>query len=377
MVMVLMVAAALLAFGIQRVFFSWVMLKGLSGEVYFEDREAVKGGKSHIIATVTNRKRIPLGVLGLSFRTSKNLVFTGCDNQSVTDYTYRYDIFSIGGYERIRRRLEINCKKRGYYHIEDLKIETSDLFFTKTFGKGLVSDSWLYVYPENVENRFAQAAAKRIYGAVTTQRFFVEDPFEFRGVREYQTYDSMRDINWKASARSDRLMVNLKSYTSERKVTIFLNMTKDRNKENLVLLEKSISICSSLIQLLVGQGIQVGLVSNGLDMLTGTQLEVAAACSFEHVRTLKKGLARITANSDARSFIQCLQRENERKAQDHTICVLISDMRDLKLSRQFERLCEKHPGSQVISMKMTGEQRENVIFSADNIMTWEVSYAEG
>ena len=36
----------------------------------------------------------------------------------------------------------------------------------------------------------------------------MEDPFEYRGIREYQPYDDMRSVNWKATAKTGDLKVN-------------------------------------------------------------------------------------------------------------------------------------------------------------------------
>ena len=46
-------------------------------------------------------------------------------------------------------------------------------------------------------------------GSITSRQFLYEDPFEFRGIRDYTITDPMNKINWKASARSGNLMVNL------------------------------------------------------------------------------------------------------------------------------------------------------------------------
>jgi uncharacterized protein (DUF58 family) len=63
-----------------------------------------------------------------------------------------------------------------------------------------------------------------VNGVMQTKRQFLEDPFEYRGMREYQPYDDMKSINWKATAKTGDFKVNLHDFTTVRSVRIFLNL---------------------------------------------------------------------------------------------------------------------------------------------------------
>ena len=58
-------------------------------------------------------------------------------------------------------------------------------------------------------------------------KFIFEDPFEFKGIRNYTTSDPMKKINWSASAKTGELMVNNYYDTTSRHVTIFLDVVND------------------------------------------------------------------------------------------------------------------------------------------------------
>jgi uncharacterized protein (DUF58 family) len=86
---------------------------------------------------------------------------------------------------------------------------------------------------------------------------------EFLGTREYAAGDSVRTINWPATSRSRRLIVN--QYASERSsdVVVFVDLTTEVDVEGLPVLEGSIRIAASLAQAYLGQGDRVGLVGFG------------------------------------------------------------------------------------------------------------------
>jgi uncharacterized protein (DUF58 family) len=86
---------------------------------------------------------------------------------------------------------------------------------------------------------------------------------EFLGTREYAAGDSVRTINWPASSRSRKLIVN--EYASERSsdVVVLVDLTTAVDVEGSDVLEGSIRIASSLAQAYLEQGDRVGLVGFG------------------------------------------------------------------------------------------------------------------
>ena len=61
-------------------------------------------------------------------------------------------------------------------------------------------------------------------GTMTSRQFLYEDPFEFRGIRDYTSTDPMNSVNWTASARTGELMVNVHDSTSSQEAIIILNL---------------------------------------------------------------------------------------------------------------------------------------------------------
>ena len=323
MMMLEMLAAAGIALWLQQKFFQIYSRRGLSAEVYFDEEELNAGERSTISITVTNRKNIPLSAVSLAFRVDKTIRCLEEENSAVSDYTYRYDVFSIGGYEKVRRVAPILCQKRGYYEIEDLELSTSDLFYRKQFHKECHSDSVLYVYPAAV-------------------------PAE--------------------------LMVMQKGSMSDQKVVILLNAASD-DGDNRILVEKGISIAYALAEHLIGEGIQTGLISNGRDRLDGKTVYLEAGAARSHVEAIGRCLARLTETSDQTSFASCIKERILSEENQDTVYVVISEVRNRNAVADFPKLAEVCEGSQMILVKRIDDKTEDLEQLSENIMMWEVPYA--
>ena len=107
-------------------------------------------------------------------------------------------------------------------------------------------------------------------GQVLVRQRMYEDPFSFRGLREYRARRPMNKINWKASAKEAGLMVNLLDSTSSAQVLIYLDVEDETIWKYGEIHEAGISLAVSLAEQLLQRGIATGLVTNGRDHITET-----------------------------------------------------------------------------------------------------------
>ena len=272
---------------------------------------------------VENHKRLPLPVLKVKFRCSRYLQFERAKNAAVTDFYYRNDVFTALPMKRITRSLPFLCTKRGYYGIRGIDLLSSDLFLSKNFIAERESGTTLYVRPRPFHSVELSHALQKINGEVLAKRHLLEDPFEYRGIREYQPYDNMRNINWKATAKTGLLMVNQKNYTSLKAVRIFLNLDDHAILRREELLELSIRIAAELAQSMLAQGMRVSVFSNTADVVTGQYLELADSAGAGHLEVILKGLARIDLDKPAFPFGKIFSERLCRDTND-TFTVIIS-----------------------------------------------------
>jgi uncharacterized protein (DUF58 family) len=160
-------------------------------------------------------------------------------------------------------------------------------------------------------------------GTVLTRRFINEDPFEFRGIREYQTYDNLKAVNWKASAKTGALKVNVNDYTSSQQVKIYLNLEPDTIWKHEDLEEESIRLTASLASAFIAQGIPTSLYTNGRDILTHESLHIPAGSGISHVNTFNEILARIDTTLEVPAFVPAFG-EDCKQISEHDYVVFIS-----------------------------------------------------
>ena len=283
----------------------------------FSKTVLTEGEKGHIIEVLQNKKHLPLPMLKMQFQTSRNLQFENRKLTKNSDQYYRSDIFQIGGGERITRTLSFIAGKRGYYQIKAMNLVASDLFFTKEFFKTLETDKFLYVYPKCYDSQQFTNTLQKLNGDVVVKRHLLEDPFTYRGIREYQPNDEPRSINWKASAKCGDLMVNQRSYTSSPKIHIFVNTQDNGVLKKELEMEASIQMLMGLATTFLNQGIQVACYSNGKDILTNETTKVLAGAGIRQLDSIGKAFARLDTTKDSQSFIdfwnEVYTKENEEQ----------------------------------------------------------------
>lgn len=276
---------------------------GLHVSLQFAQTELFAGEESQLLEVIENRKRLPLPMLKVKFQTSRNLEFADIKGSKVTDFFYRNDVFEIGGGEKITRTLKFVGKKRGYYKINGIDLVGADLFFSKEMVESRTANQYVYVYPKPFSGREFLLALRRLNGEVVTKRHLIEDPFEYRGIREYQPYDDMRMVNWKATARMEELMVNERNYTALKAVRIFLNV-EDKGilkKEDEV--EASICMAAGLTEHFFQQGMTVECWCNGTDIITGECMEIPGSAGMTQMKRINKALARLDIQKEMPSFV--------------------------------------------------------------------------
>lgn len=306
-------AAAAICYLLELFIYSRYWNKNLHIKVGFSDICGVEGDRMVLTEVVENRRPIPLFMLKIKFSISKQLHFYDMDNASVSDNYYRNDILSVMMYQRITRELPFLLSRRGYYTIKQITMVGTDLFMTREYVSGIECSQSLTVYPRSCECAELDTAFRKMLGTVLTKRYINEDPFEFRGIREYQSYDSLKAVNWKATAKTGELKVNVKDYTSSRQVVIFLNLEDEFYAGYDNLKEESIRIAATLADRFLDQGIPAALHTNARDCLEGTVTRVPCGSGRYHMRTIKEALARLDLTKEILPFLECCKKELEEE----------------------------------------------------------------
>ncbi len=321
--MVIIFAAFLgaLLFLLQRVLYANLWSRGVSVFFQFEKEIISTDQQVNLLEIVENHKRLPLPSLKVKFQCSRHLEFSDSQNGSVTDRYYRNDLFSVMPYQRITRTHCITCRQRGYYGIDGIDLVGVDLFFSEEMTDTRNSNAELYVIPKPLSAKALEPAFCRISGEVAARRHETEDPFTYRGIREYEPGDEIKRVNWKATAKTGELLVNERDYTKIGNVHIFLNLEDNGIFRRPELLEMSISICASLTRELLLQGIRVSIYANAADCVTGQLLSMEELTHGNCMDAVYRALARLDLEENTEKFGPCMKEKLSESGSCYTVFI--------------------------------------------------------
>lgn len=301
---------------------------GLKVNAFFKVDEVFAGEEAELTETIENCKKLPLPMIKMKLQLSKKLLFRDTDNSAVSDYFYRTDIYSIRAKEKVTRSIRFVAAKRGYYDFHGIDLLGSDMFYSAEFVKSVQTSSFLYVYPKVYDPRLFEPVLNRINGEVITKNNLIEDPFELKGIREYQTFDSLKNVNWKASAKQEDLMVNMHDSTTKRNIRIFLNLEDSTIYDMEELKELCISMAISLVISFCKRGIPVSLYANTRDYLTEEPVILEEGSGDTHIRSANRMLARVNLAKGVCSFNDTFKEVLLKDSEDSYSVIISPYMQD-------------------------------------------------
>lgn len=319
--------------------------KNLSADVVFTERAITEGEVGRIQETIVNAKLLPLPMIRVKFEIDRSLQFEEEINSSISDKCYKNDIFSIMLYQKITRTIPFRGTKRGYYSIDQMDLVSTDLFMTATLVDIRSIHTRLFVYPRGVDTKRLLIPYRKMMGTLLTRRYAYEDPFEFRGIRAYQPFDGIKDVNWKASAKTGELKVNIHDYTARQEVCLLLNLETEAMLEYEILKEESIRIVNSLAEWFLSQGISVGLLSNGRDIETKEELRMVSGSGRNHIDMIREQLARLDLSQTCREYGDVLAEQQLSTNGENILYILVSTSQRVKVQREFNQICKNRKGS--------------------------------
>lgn len=285
----------LIAIGIAR-FWNRVALQKLTYERNFPQERVFFGDDIYMDLVLSNRKPIPLawldiedqlpqGIVPASAALRRNLT-SGIDSLSHAT--------AVAWYERIRWRYQVEVVGRGEYHIGPARMESGDPFGFFRSRKIATRQDTLVVYPKVYPLDEIGIPPARPLGEIRGGLEIFPDPSRPAGIREYVRGDPLKTIDWKATAKQQRLMVRTFEPSSSHTVIIaaavdtmepyWLSLSPDD-------LERVISMAASVALYISGMQYSMGLFSNDMPVLTQRSMTVPPSSEPEHLHTILTALA--------------------------------------------------------------------------------------
>jgi uncharacterized protein (DUF58 family) len=188
-------------------------------------------------------------------------------------------VFSLGIREEKQINYDLMPRKRGYYPLGPLVISSGDPLGLmgpthKEFPSGPLT-----VYPQVVNLPAFGLPSQSPFGTIKHRNPVFEDPSRILGKRDFQTGDSIRRIDWKASAATGQLQVKLYEASISLELTILLDLHRSSYalKTFYTATELSISAAASVAAWGKTHRQSVGLITNGVDPQHNDQMPTPLA----------------------------------------------------------------------------------------------------
>lgn len=220
-------------------------------------------------------------------------------------------VIAVGGKSHVEHQEILHCKRRGYYPVGPLTLNTGDLF-------GFAEATWqeanpihVTVYPMVVPLQELGLPSRSPFGVLSSRQQLFEDPNRMAGVRAYTGGDSLRRIHWKASAHEDSLLVKKFQPAIALNVAVVLDLNRKGYPISgaIGISEWAIVVAASVASYVIEQRQPVGLITNGMDSVTGsTSVPIPIRQGQGHLIAILTALARVQMQDVEQSLAEWLPR---------------------------------------------------------------------
>lgn len=197
---------------------------------------------------------------------------------------------------QIKRTHTISCLRRGVYTLDTVSIFAN--------GEMIAFDApaTLTVYPEPVKSADIIPHMSCSLGETVTSRAIISDPFSVSGIRDYRLGDTMRQINYKATARfaysANPLKVNNYDFSQNNNFVVCLNFHTPwksgiDNDEYEELMEYGLNLCAGIVNLAIKSGGRTGFAANCKRDEKAKFLVYKMGSGMHHYLDILEGMARI------------------------------------------------------------------------------------
>jgi uncharacterized protein (DUF58 family) len=214
-----------------------------------------------------NRKFLPLTWVSIDEKLYSGLEFEiNTKIQPLSEEMYLHNsMLSLLPYQKVVRRYNLRAVKRGYYQLKAMTMTSTNMLGTEEYSIEKEVPASIAVYPNIKDISGALIPANTTQGDFSVKRWIIEDSMVITGVRAYGGNDSLKSINWKATAKNQQLLVNKYDYTADKKIMIILNLERQEyslKREDIHTIEATIEVCASIASMMHETGIPVGFATN-------------------------------------------------------------------------------------------------------------------
>ncbi|MBM3958611.1 MAG: DUF58 domain-containing protein [SAR202 cluster bacterium] len=256
------------------------------------------GEEFELIVTVVNKKPLPLPWLTITDAVPIELAVDSAD-MSLGE---RHDALilrrtvSMSWYEKIRMRYRVRALKRGYLRFGPARLASGDLFGLFRVTREARRRDSMVVYPRSVPMPDFMVPAPRPIGDTVSKFRLWEDASRPSGLREYAPGDSLRRVDWKATARTNDLLVRTYDHRVAQSAVIAVDVdTSEKSWEGYSpqMLERVVTAAASVAVRLEETGHRIGLISNAIPLSETARMVIPPGADPRRMTTVLESLAMV------------------------------------------------------------------------------------
>ena len=236
------------------------------------------------------------------------------------------EVVSLGSRARRVFKYRLLARRRGYYTIGPMRVQTGDLLGLGRQQSGQLAADYLIVYPKILSMPELGLPTHSPQVTLATPIPIFEDPSRIMGVRDYHWGDNPRHIHWTATAATGQTMVKQFQPAIARESAIFLNMIAAdyERAEQISAVELAVTVAASLANhMIMIEKLPVALNALAHDPLTGEEQHFRLPPGKERGQLLQilEVLARIQP-VETGDFLGSLRQEAVRLTWGATLIII-------------------------------------------------------
>lgn len=284
--LLIFIVISMCTLAIERIY-SYVWSKGLRIQIGFSKTYVKNGEKTDIIEKLYNISHVFMPVITLKYVIHRN----------GEEYEHKMETFSLLYRQKVTRKSAFDTSKRGVYTIDKVYASSKGIFLRELYVHNYEYEAGMIVYPKLSDVSAINIPAIVLSGDYKSDTRLIENPFFFRGIRDYDSKDSVSRINWNATAVTGKMMVNSFDDSRNMSLTIMLQLPDDKINYAKELAEESISVAAGIYKEMLAKNMPVSFTCNGTDCITGYQIMLPERSDAAYLNVALESLARVNENN--------------------------------------------------------------------------------
>ncbi len=211
-------------------------------------------------------------------------------------------VLSLGPKEKTALDYTLLTRKRGCYQVGPLVASSGDLLGLGGEDRSETSADVLTVYPKIIQFAHFSLPSFSPMGNLRHNQPLFEDPTRVLSKRDYVAGDSLRRVDWKATAILGRLQVKQFEPSIALETALILNLNPEEYdwQSRFDATELAIVTAASIANWVISKKQSVGLITNGVDPLSENRIfsPLPPRKGKAHLIRLLEILARVQTSED-------------------------------------------------------------------------------